>query len=394
MDKLKNSKFNRGITLVALVVTIVVLLILAGVSINLVLGENGLITQAKEAKTKYLAASEEEAISTFFASRRVDIETGKVGQTVGKRLYTKNFVNSDKWDYIFTVEDKKEYGDGWYYIEKNTELENYGKSSNNWVVNLETGEMIKLEDGTYTELAINNITNTNGLVFNMDSKDNNVFDASTWGEGVTLYGFENDDQTSDATKDGIYFDGVDDYIEFKAGDNFENGFTFSFYGKPMGNYVLAKQKEENEKYSCRFGWAGSTGKIYFNTSKNKANSEWAASQDESNYGNLRSSVVCEFNKICYMDITFIPNELKFIIYVDGKKADETIVDENYWNGENGGKQIFEDTSINCYIGKWYGGTSKWNYTKANIYNMKLYNRYLTEEEIEDNYMKTIAYHNN
>ena len=43
---MKNSK---GITLVALVVTIVVLLILAGVSINLVLGENGLISNAKEA---------------------------------------------------------------------------------------------------------------------------------------------------------------------------------------------------------------------------------------------------------------------------------------------------------------------------------------------------------
>ena len=43
-------KNQSGITLVALVVTIVVLLILAGVSINLVLGENGLITQAKEAR--------------------------------------------------------------------------------------------------------------------------------------------------------------------------------------------------------------------------------------------------------------------------------------------------------------------------------------------------------
>ena len=46
------NKKQSGITLVALVVTIVVLLILAGVSINLVLGENGLITQAKEAKEK------------------------------------------------------------------------------------------------------------------------------------------------------------------------------------------------------------------------------------------------------------------------------------------------------------------------------------------------------
>ena len=45
-------KNNKGITLVALVVTIVVLLILAGVSINLVLGNNGIIAKAKDAETK------------------------------------------------------------------------------------------------------------------------------------------------------------------------------------------------------------------------------------------------------------------------------------------------------------------------------------------------------
>ena len=55
----KNSSLNfamlkekRGITLVALVVTIVVLLILAGVSLNLVLGNEGILTRSKESKTK------------------------------------------------------------------------------------------------------------------------------------------------------------------------------------------------------------------------------------------------------------------------------------------------------------------------------------------------------
>ena len=51
-------KNNKGITLVALVVTIVVLLILAGVSINLVLGNNGIIAKAKDAETKSAEASE------------------------------------------------------------------------------------------------------------------------------------------------------------------------------------------------------------------------------------------------------------------------------------------------------------------------------------------------
>ena len=51
-------KNNKGITLVVLVVTIVVLLILAGVSINLVLGNNGIIAKAKDAETKSAEARE------------------------------------------------------------------------------------------------------------------------------------------------------------------------------------------------------------------------------------------------------------------------------------------------------------------------------------------------
>ena len=49
-NKLQNEKNNqKGITLIALVITIIVLIILAGISINLVLGENGLFNKAKQA---------------------------------------------------------------------------------------------------------------------------------------------------------------------------------------------------------------------------------------------------------------------------------------------------------------------------------------------------------
>lgn len=47
---MKIQKEKNGITLIALVVTIVVLLILAGISINMTLGNNGIISKAKEAR--------------------------------------------------------------------------------------------------------------------------------------------------------------------------------------------------------------------------------------------------------------------------------------------------------------------------------------------------------
>ena len=59
MNKLKNKK---GITLVALVVTIVVLLILAGASINLILGDNGIIAKAQEAQRKSAEATQNDLI--------------------------------------------------------------------------------------------------------------------------------------------------------------------------------------------------------------------------------------------------------------------------------------------------------------------------------------------
>ena len=47
----RNNK-NKGITLIALVITIIVLLILAGVAISMLSGENGILKKAAEAKTK------------------------------------------------------------------------------------------------------------------------------------------------------------------------------------------------------------------------------------------------------------------------------------------------------------------------------------------------------
>lgn len=58
------NKFNekQGITLIALVVTIIVLLILAGISISMLTGQNGILNKASEAKEKTETAQTEEKI--------------------------------------------------------------------------------------------------------------------------------------------------------------------------------------------------------------------------------------------------------------------------------------------------------------------------------------------
>ena len=53
---------EKGITLIALVVTIVILLILAGVSIAMLTGDNGILTQAQNAKNKTEEAERNEKL--------------------------------------------------------------------------------------------------------------------------------------------------------------------------------------------------------------------------------------------------------------------------------------------------------------------------------------------
>lgn len=61
MRNLRNKiKTKKGITLVALIITIIVLLILAGVVINMTLGNDGIINKAQGAVNMYKNATEKE----------------------------------------------------------------------------------------------------------------------------------------------------------------------------------------------------------------------------------------------------------------------------------------------------------------------------------------------
>ena len=88
--KQQSQKFNQGITLVALVVTIVVLLILSSVSLNLVLGDNGIIVKAKEAAETTAAAQEKEAMERNLLEKELEnsLSTPAVEPTDGVKIPT------------------------------------------------------------------------------------------------------------------------------------------------------------------------------------------------------------------------------------------------------------------------------------------------------------------
>ena len=78
MKQKEIKKLNKGITLIALVITIIVLLILAGVSIAMLTGENGILSQAQKAGEQTDIGQEKEAIALAYNGARAENNGGDV----------------------------------------------------------------------------------------------------------------------------------------------------------------------------------------------------------------------------------------------------------------------------------------------------------------------------
>ena len=92
----KKIQSERGITLVALIITVIILLILAGVTLNLVIGENGLITRTKQAKEE--SAAKQQVEETQFQEYDDYISGQLEGQ---EKTYNINVNISRKWSTCF-----------------------------------------------------------------------------------------------------------------------------------------------------------------------------------------------------------------------------------------------------------------------------------------------------
>ena len=117
------KKQVQGITLIALVVTIIVLLILAGVAINLTVGDNGLFKRAQNAVDTYEGASEREAIEMILASSFIDNVGGKqiskeeLEETLKNQFGDKiNVEDNGDGSFLVTIDENQ------YYLGEDGEL--------------------------------------------------------------------------------------------------------------------------------------------------------------------------------------------------------------------------------------------------------------------------------
>ena len=87
---------NKGITLIALVITIIVLLILAGVSIAMLTGENGILTQAQEAKKATERASIIEEVQLDILGKQTENGSGDITAGELEEILKKYFSNEEQ----------------------------------------------------------------------------------------------------------------------------------------------------------------------------------------------------------------------------------------------------------------------------------------------------------
>ena len=101
-SKIKNIiKEQKGITLVALVVTIVILIILAVISINVIFGENGLITKAQEGKKEHEKAEARERLEVVLADAYAE-------KKVSNEYTEEEFLRDHLDEYIYDQEPEAE----------------------------------------------------------------------------------------------------------------------------------------------------------------------------------------------------------------------------------------------------------------------------------------------
>ena len=94
-------KKQKGITLIALVVTIVVLLILAGVTISLLLDENGIIAKSKDARTETRVSQIEDEVGMWKQHNFINKESNQAQESADKmlaRLISRKLLTEDEID--------------------------------------------------------------------------------------------------------------------------------------------------------------------------------------------------------------------------------------------------------------------------------------------------------
>ena len=119
----QTSKNSKGITLIALVITIIVLLILAGVTIATLTGDNGILNKAQSAKQTNNKGEIKEKVSLYLAEYRMekgDPNKKDAIKPVAEWMIEKQYIEQKEDYYVLKGETRNKADGDIYVIEKET----------------------------------------------------------------------------------------------------------------------------------------------------------------------------------------------------------------------------------------------------------------------------------
>ena len=235
---------EQGITLIALVITIIVLLILAGVSIAMLTGENGILTQAQNAKNKTDKATEEEKINmAVLGSSVTDNGYAEVLEETSFRNELKNQFEDQKLDVVAN-------GDGSFIVTVVDTNRKYYINDDKAVINSDN----IIEIGTAEELANLSQDVKNGNTYEEKAilLTNNI---DLEGEEWTPIGYYPMSNSSPADESNKPFKGIFDGCGYEV-DNF----TINTTDKVQGLFGLVDNgKVANVGVGANSSVTGGTG---------------------------------------------------------------------------------------------------------------------------------------
>ena len=295
----KNYLKQKGITLIALVITIAVLLILAGVSISALFGDSGIIDRAKEAQNETNQATERDKKEIKELSNWLD---SKISKTTKKPLITDSSLTSDgrttSESKTVIAEDKngnqvvvpggfKISGDSGESVEQGVVIEDKEGNQFVWVpvsnINGDGSNKIKKDDGSEVEITLGRYTfatsspGTPTIIQKGSEYDKTTLEQATSGTLDTKYGVAksyelNGSRTSnekeDKTGTNTTAKNLKDFIE-KTEKN--KGFYIARYEASYGSGYNSSgtdtaTKFGNAKPLSKVSTANSTSSMNYNNS--------------------------------------------------------------------------------------------------------------------------------
>ncbi len=283
MNLMKKFRKDKGITLIALVVTIIVLLILAGISISMLTGQNGILTRASEAKGKTGISQEEEIVKISVSDALTQglgvISTDNLKTALTNNGLKGNLQGDGPWTY--TGEYKK------YNIERNGSVTslNQDESSSNKIVKMvgdygitESGKLVEMNEnedvmeGYWREVTIKEEVSQVGKVKNSYNYDNgsryiinNEGDVYAWGKNYGQLGINS---TSSYQENPIKINELSNIVKIEENEeNYyaitENGevYVWGVNGKETGGLGIGSTNKQ--EVPIKLNGVNNIEKIYF-----------------------------------------------------------------------------------------------------------------------------------